>query len=112
MRRWSGRVGAVLVVLAALVAGSVGADRSVGANSGSAGAGGVVALGGFSDVGDGVHQAGIDVLDAEGVFEGTGCGEGLFCPNDPIRRWVMAVWLVRVLDDGEVPPGSEFFPFF
>ena len=106
MRRWSGRVGAALLVVAALVAGSVGADQPVGANS-DTGAGGVVALGGFSDVGDGVHQAGIDVLDTEGVFEGTGCGEGLFCPDDPIRRWVMAVWLVRVLDNGEDPPGSE-----
>ena len=65
----------------------------------------MVGLGGFSDVGGGVHRAGVDALEAEGVFEGTGCGEGLFCPDDPIHRWVMAVWMIRVLDGGD-PAGS------
>ena len=55
----------------------------------------------------GVHQPAVDALDAEGVFEGTECGGGGFCPDDPIQRWVMAVWLSRILDDlepGEDPP--------
>ena len=101
MRCWFGRAGAVLLVLV-LTAGLVGVDRSVAAD---AAGGGVVASGGFSDVGGGVHRAGVDALEAEGVFEGTGCGEGLFCPDDPIRRWVMAVWMIRVLDDMD-PAGS------
>ena len=100
MRCWFRRAGVVLLVLV-LVGGLVGVDRSVAADAG----GGVVGLGGFSDVGGGVHRAGVDALEAEGVFEGTGCGEGLFCPDDPIHRWVMAVWMVRVLDDGD-PAGS------
>ena len=100
MRCWFGRAGVVLLVLM-LAAGLVGVDRSVAADAG----GGVVGLGGFSDVGGGVHRAGVDALEAEGVFEGTGCGEGLFCPDDRIHRWVMAVWMVRVLDDGD-PAGS------
>ena len=61
---------------------------------------------GFSDLGEGgVHRPAIDALDAAGVFEGTECAAGRFCPEDPIPRWVVAVWLVRVLDDGALPPG-------
>ena len=41
-------------------------------------------------------------LAADGVLNGTGCGEGLLCPHEPLLRWEMAVWLVRVLD-GEDP---------
>lgn len=55
----------------------------------------------------GVHQPAVDALREhyEGIFEGTGCadGDGL-CPSEPIERWEMAVWLVRVLDGEEPPP--------
>ncbi|MDE0231844.1 MAG: fibronectin type III domain-containing protein [bacterium] len=51
----------------------------------------------FGDVGPGPHWAAVEALASLGVFEGTECGEG-FCPDDPVQRWVMAVWLVRVLD--------------
>ena len=101
MAWWFRRGGVVLLVLV-LVGGLVGVDPPVAAGSGD---GGVVASAGFSDVNGGVHAPGIDALEGEGVFEGTECGEGLFCGGDPIRRWVMAVWLVRVLDDTD-PPGS------
>ena len=61
---------------------------------------------GFSDVGAaGVHEGAVQALAADGVFEGTECGEVRFCPGEPILRWVMAVWLVRVLDE-EDPGGS------
>ncbi|MCE2512987.1 MAG: hypothetical protein J4F50_10655 [Acidimicrobiia bacterium] len=59
------------------------------------------APGGFSDVTGGVHQPAIDALDVLGVFEGTGCGQDMFCPGGAITRWTMAVWLVRVLDEAE-----------
>ena len=65
----------------------------------------VVSLPAGADVQDaGVHQPAVDALEALGVFEGTGCadGDGL-CPDEPVRRWEMAVWLVRVLDDGVEP---------
>ena len=55
---------------------------------------------GFSDVGSGgVHEPAINDLTDRGVFTDTECGDGLFCPDDPIDRWVMAVWLIRVLGD-------------
>ena len=57
---------------------------------------------GFSDVSSGgTHEPTIDALAEMGVFDDTECGDGLFCPDDPIERWVMAVWLIRVLG-GEV----------
>ena len=65
----------------------------------------------FSDTGDvGVHKPAIDALAAEGIFIGTECDAGRFCPGDPIERWVMAVWLVRVLD-GVDPVATPDFGF-
>ena len=59
--------------------------------------------GGLGDVTGGVHQPAIDALAARGVFEGTLCGDGLFCPTEAIERSVMAVWLIRALGDDELP---------
>ena len=58
----------------------------------------------------GVHQPGVDVLKAKGVFEGTGCvdGSGGLCLSDPLPRWEMAVWLVRVHDDEEPRTVPDF----
>ena len=46
----------------------------------------------------------VEALTADGVLAGTGCGSGLFCPGDPIPRWLMAVWLVRVVDGQDPEP--------
>ena len=62
---------------------------------------------GFDDDPGGAHQPGIDVLRTRGILAGTGCGPDLFCPNQPIRRWMMAVWLVRVLDGADPEPATE-----
>ena len=53
----------------------------------------------------------IGALRDAGMFAGTDCGVGLFCPNAPILRSKMAVWMVRILDDGGEPPpaaGNRF----
>ena len=42
-------------------------------------------------------------------FEGTECDTDMFCPNDPMKRWVMAVWLVRVL--GHKPLNTDTSQF-
>ena len=96
-RRYRGgaavRVRAALVVLS-VVGLLLGAGRSV-----------AEAWDGFSDIAEaGVHEGAVGALAADGVFEGTECGTDRFCPGDPVERWVMAVWLVRVLD-GEDPDG-------
>ena len=50
---------------------------------------------GFADVTGGVHQPAIDALAGRGVFDGTECAEDMFCPGEEMKRWTMAVWLVR-----------------
>ena len=90
--RASGRRAVGLVVVAVLVGSVLGP------------APGVVASGGFSDVEGTTHEEGIRALEAEGVFVGTECGPDTFCPRDAVERWVMAVWLVRILDGGDPPP--------
>lgn len=50
----------------------------------------------------GIHKPAIDALAGEGIFEGTLCGVGGFCPGEPVARSTAAVWLVRAL--GEDPP--------
>ena len=55
----------------------------------------------FDDVApDSVHAPQIEGLDMLGVFKDTECGEDRFCPQEPVPRWVMAVWMVRLLANG------------
>ena len=62
---------------------------------------------GFDDVPEGTHRPGIDALRNEGILDGTECGPDLFCPHQPIKRWMMAVWLVRALDGADPAPVAE-----
>ena len=56
----------------------------------------------YSDLADsGVHRQAVETLAADGVFGGTECAPGRFCPDAPLARRTMAVWLVRVLDSGD-----------
>lgn len=58
----------------------------------------------------GVHRSAVEALDAAGVLRGTGCASGRLCPQEPMPRWAMAVWLVRVLDGDDPPrPGRSRF---
>ena len=59
----------------------------------------------YSDVGRG-HFAAQAIADLHemGVFDATGCGDGLFCPDQPLARATMAVWMVRVLDGVDPAP--------
>ena len=66
---------------------------------------------GFADVGAGsVHATAIaaladdDTFGNDGIFQRTRCSAG-FCPNTALKRWEMAVWLVRALD-GREPPAT------
>ena len=62
----------------------------------------------------GVHQPSVDALAKFGaetgmdVFAGTGCVDSdELCPGEPLLRWEMAVWLVRVLDRADPPAISS-----
>lgn len=72
---------------------------SVGAADEMGDQGGSLAAGSFDDDDGGVHEPSIDALARERTLDGTECGEGLFCPREPVLRWVMAVWLVRTLEE-------------
>ena len=68
----------------------------------------------FIDVSDNAYYSTpVAELDAAGVFDGTArhelmCPNG-FCPNDPIDRKTIAVWVVRVLDGQDPSDGSSGF---
>ena len=49
------------------------------------------------------YTAPVASLATAGVFVGTECGDG-FCPDEPIDRATMAVWMVRVLDGTDPAP--------
>ena len=75
----SGRAQAVrLLAVAALVVATL-SPVPVGAD------------GGFDDVAGNTHEKSVVALSELGVFEDTECGEGLFCPAEPIERWVFSV---------------------
>ena len=72
--------------------------------------GSVLADSGFSDLDEaGSHRGGVEGLAEMGVLEGTGCAPREFCPGDVLERWVMAVWLVRVLDGADPELSSTRF---
>ena len=66
--------------------------------------------GSFDDDDGSVHEASIDRLASAGVLEGTECGDLRICPDQPLERWVMAVWMTRVLDEDPLPSdaGTRF----
>ncbi len=41
------------------------------------------------------------------VLTDTGCRPGDLCPNDNIKRWEMAVWLIRVLEGQDPQPAAR-----
>jgi len=61
----------------------------------------------FADVPAGSFAADwIERLAAEGIT--TGCGGGRFCPNDPVTRTQMAIFLLRAKHgSGFHPPAAE-----
>lgn len=93
-----GRFQLILVVLGVLAATLTG---PVPAGAGSR----------YSDVVDGEpHHGAIEALASLGTFVDTECGEDLFCPDDPIERWTMAVWTIRVLEEEPSDAGESSFP--
>ena len=61
-------------------------------------------VGPYSDVDPDSYAAQpIASLVARSVFDGTECAPDTFCPSQSLPRWVMAVWVVRIVD-GQDPP--------
>ena len=58
----------------------------------------------YDDIAEaGAHRIAIEALEAAGILTGTECDTGGFCPDEPLPRWVMAVWIVRALGEEEPP---------
>ena len=89
------RAGATLAVLGAAL-GAAGAPAEAQSEG----------RGHFIDDDGSVHEPALDALAERGVLLGVGCGEGRICPAEPIKRWQMAVWLVRVLDGADPAPAD------
>ena len=89
-------VGGAAMVLAVAAAGLGAVADSADAQSAGAGY--------FSDDDGSVHEPALDALASRGVLAGIECGEALICPSEPLKRWEMAVWLVRVLDGADPNP--------
>ena len=49
----------------------------------------------------------VQSLARAGVFEGTDCAAGRFCPDDSLTRWQLAVWLMRSLGEDDLEPIRE-----
>ena len=57
----------------------------------------------YVDVASGSESFGqVQSLARAGVFAGTDCAVGRFCPDESLRRWELAVWLARALGQGDV----------
>ena len=98
LRHRLGMVGG-LVIFASLLAGWFVVEPSLAQEGGVD----------YVDVSPGSsHFEEIAFLAGMGVFAGTDCGEGRFCPDGELSRRTFAVWLVRVLDDGADPAPGLF----
>lgn len=64
----------------------------------------------FADVyPHGFHTPAITALAHLGVFADTECEPDRFCPRQPLYRWGMAVWLIRILEGGPTLTGRSRF---
>ena len=55
----------------------------------------------FIDTLGNTHAEAFETLTESGVLEGTECAETRMCPDEPTKRSVLAVWLMRILGHGE-----------
>ena len=61
----------------------------------------------YADVAaDTYYYEAVNSLAAAGVYAGTDCAPNQLCPSQPLKRWEMAVWLVRALDGTEPAPAG------
>ncbi len=86
------RLPAALIVVAVVMVSALAAVPAPATSSG------------YDDIAEaGEHAAAVEALAALDILVGTECASKRFCPADPLSRWVMAVWLVRVVHGAEPP---------
>ena len=58
----------------------------------------VMGGGGFNEARDSAGEVALEALGEVGVLDGSGCSGGRSrCSGEPMRRWAMAVWVIRAL---------------
>ncbi len=60
----------------------------------------------FVDTVGHAHAEHLETLAERGVLDGAECADNRICPDDPIERWTVAVWIVRALE-GPDPPAED-----
>ena len=61
----------------------------------------------FVDTLGNTHAAALEALAERGVLDDTECAVSSICPNAGIKRWTVAVWLVRALDSQDPPAVNQ-----
>ena len=89
-RQWAPITVAVAVTGVLLASVAAASEVAVQADSGA-----------FSDDNGSFAEPAFEALAARGIFDGTECDTDQICPDAPIKRSTMAVWLTRALDYGE-----------
>ena len=106
---------AALLVVATLMITDVGGSGPVGAQTGATPRFSDEAF--YTDVSPGSEPTSaenpyrhIQSLARAGVFAGTDCGVGRFCPDAHMQQWQLAVWLMRSLGESDLADidGSRF----
>ena len=55
-------------------------------------------MGGFNEAGDSAGEVALEALGEVGELDGSGCSGGRFrCSGELLRRWAIAVWVIRAL---------------
>ncbi len=54
-----------------------------------------------------VHREAVTELANEGVFERVGCQSDQLCPDQPVKRWQLAVILIRQLEGTDTEPETD-----
>ena len=93
------RAGATAVLLAVVAAAWVVAPAAAQGDRGA-----------FSDDDGAYYEVPLNVLEVRGVLAGTQCAPGRICPDEPISRATVAVWLGRAVTGTEpaAANGSRF----
>ncbi len=62
----------------------------------------------YADVdSDAYYYDAVRALSAAGVYDGTDCDDNQLCPGQPLKRWEMAVWLIRALGETDPTQAAE-----
>lgn len=63
----------------------------------------------YNDIEGSLYAESISSLVRWRIFDGSDCADGEFCPDKPVDRRTAAVWIVRLLDEDDLPTTPSRF---